>query len=150
MSPRSSQLRTKTSQSSFTTSRRLSLKGYRVTQICINLSFVEILLADSQSSIALGISAPFTLKQNSRTQTLDLREPKGLAPLLVLLDKEADFLEVFRDGSLKLVMASKSILGVSKEGPSDAWFASGTEALTELEDSAEEPKKRRRARPERK
>jgi hypothetical protein len=120
----------------------LSLHGYSVSQICVNSAYLEILLGDDQSSIAVGISAPFSMRQNGREQTINLKESKTLAPILVLLNKEAKYLEVFRDGSLKLVMDDGKALSVSKDGTSEAWFANGTERLAELPAETPTPKQK--------
>lgn len=103
----------------------------------MNSSFVEILLGETQGSIAISISSPFSLRHSSRTQSIDLAETKSLAPVLLLLNKEAKYLEVFRDGSLKLAMADGRTLTVSKAGTAETWFASGTEHLQELQPAKE-------------
>lgn len=136
---RTSAKKSKSNQS--LSSRRLSLSDYKVTQVCINASFVEILLAEPQGSIAIGISKPFSMRQNGKEQTLDLKDSKSLAPVLVLINKEANYLDIYRDGSLKLTMCDGRTLSVNKDGGTDAWFTSGAEKLEAVEVTETPPKR---------
>jgi hypothetical protein len=56
---------------------------------------------------------------------------------MLLLNSEAKYLEVFRDGSLKLAMSDGKTLTVTKSGTAEAWFASGAEHLQGLEQITE-------------
>jgi hypothetical protein len=109
---------------------------------------VEILLGDTQSSIAIGITTPFTMQQGASKDTLDPKDSKTLAPIMILLSKEAKHLEVFRDGSLQLMMLDGKELTVSKGGSAEAWFTSGTEQLESLETEKDSvsPKRQKKVR----
>lgn len=67
---------------------------------------------------------------------------------MILLSKEAKHLEVYRDGSLKLMMMDGMELTVSKGASAEAWFTSGTEQLEalDMEKDSSPPKKQKKVR----
>jgi hypothetical protein len=98
------------------------LAGYRVTQICFNHRFVEITLEDSHSSIAMGISAPFSVSTGKKKTHLDPTETIGLEPLLKLVNQEATLIDMYEDGSVKLVLASGNFVSIPKDSLSESWL----------------------------
>jgi hypothetical protein len=111
-----------------------TLTGHRVTQMSIDLTSARLHSWSLQASLDIRFSAPFTLREaDGSSRIIDPRQPEQLAPLLTLIGRHVDSLEVERDGVLTVGLSDGTTLRAESHPRYEAFDVQGGGALEGLE-----------------
>src|SRR3712207_5386756 len=91
----------------------LTLLDHRVTQFVVELGAVRLLTWTLHDALELRVDVPFTLRQaDGVARRVDPREPEQLAPLLTLVGRRAEALEMERNGALLVAFSDGTTVAV--------------------------------------
>jgi hypothetical protein len=108
----------------------LTLLDHRVTQLVVELEAVRLLTWTLHDALELRVDVPFLVRQaDGVARRVDPREPEQLAPLLTLVGRRAESLEIERDGALLVSFSDGTIVGVEPHGRHEAWRVQGAGGL---------------------
>lgn len=111
-----------------------TLTGHRVTQMSIDLTSARLHSWSLQASLDIRFSAPFTLREaDGSSRIIDPRQPEQLAPLLTLIGRHVDTLEVEREGALTVGLSDGTTLRAESHPRYEAFDVQGGGALEGLE-----------------
>src|ERR687896_466432 len=100
---------------------RWTFDAHRVTRICVEPA-------------AIRIAGPFRYREpDGSERTIDPGEPERLAPLLGLLQRRLEWLEVARAGEITLRFGDGSELRCTPRGRAATWEVRGGGALEGIE-----------------
>ena len=112
----------------------LTLLDHRVTQFVVELGAVRLLTWTLHDALELRVDVPFTLRQaDGLSRRVDPREPEQLAPLLTLVGRRAEALEMGRDGALLVAFSDGTIVAVEPHVRHEAWRVQGAGGLEGLD-----------------
>jgi hypothetical protein len=112
----------------------LTLLDHRVTQFIVELGAVRILTWTLHDALELRVGVPFMLRQaDGIARGIDPQEPEQLAPLLTLVGRRAESLEVGRDGALLVAFSDGTMLSVAPHARHEAWRLQGAGGLEGLD-----------------
>ena len=112
----------------------LSLLDHRVTQLVVELGACRLLTWTLHDALDLRIGVTFTLRHaDGLERTIDPDEPEQLAPLLTLVGRRAEALEIGRGGRLAASFSDGTILTVVPHPRHDAWQLQGAGGLEGLD-----------------
>jgi hypothetical protein len=118
---------------------RWTFDAHRITRLSVEPSALRIETWTLESSAEVRIAAPFRYREpDGATRTIDPAEPEQLAPLLALLQRRLESLEIARAGEITLRFGDGSELRcVPRKGdtgaPWAAWELHGGGALEGIE-----------------
>ncbi|MDF1503807.1 DUF6188 family protein [Roseisolibacter sp. H3M3-2] len=112
----------------------LTLLDHRVTQFVVELGAVRLMTWTLHDSLELRVDVPFTLRQaDGMSRRADPREPEQLAPLLTLVGRRVDALEIERDGALLAAFSDGTTVAVEPHLRQEAWRVQGAGGLEGLD-----------------
>jgi hypothetical protein len=112
----------------------LTLLDHRVTQFVVELGAVRLLTWTLHDALELRVDVPFTLRQaDGLSRRVDPREPEQLAPLLTLVGRRAEALEMERDGALLVAFSDGTLVAVEPHARHEAWRVQGAGGLEGLD-----------------
>jgi hypothetical protein len=111
----------------------LTLHEHRVTQLLVELSAVRLQTWTLGASTELRVAVPFALRQaDGEDRRVDPAASEQLAPLLTLVGRQLEALEVGRDGALMVAFSDATVLRVTPHARREAWQLQGAGALEGL------------------
>ncbi|HEY0776475.1 MAG TPA: DUF6188 family protein [Gemmatirosa sp.] len=111
----------------------LLLDEHRVTQLLVELRAVRLLTYSLHDAIELRIGVPFTLAQaDGDARPVDPAEPERLAPLLTLVGRRLEALEVSERGAVEMAFSDGTLLTVAPHPREEAWQLQGAGGLEGL------------------
>jgi hypothetical protein len=112
---------------------RLTLDDHRVTQLHVELRGVRLLTYSLGDAVELRVGVPFTLEQaDGDPRRVDPAEPEQLAPLLTLVGRRAELLQMAEDGALTAGFSDGTVLRVAPHPREEAWQLQGAGGLEGL------------------
>lgn len=112
----------------------LTLLDHRVTQLVVELGAIRMLTWTLHDALEWRVDVPFTLRQaDGEARRVDPREPEQLAPLLTLVGRRAEALEIERDGALLVAFSDGTMLTVEPHPRHEAWRVQGAGGLEGLD-----------------
>ena len=112
----------------------LTLLDHRVTQFVVELGAVRLLTWTLHDALELRVGVAFHLRQaDGVSRRIDPQEPEQLAPLLTLVGRRAESLEVERDGALLVAFSDGTLLTVAPHVRHEAWRLQGAGGLEGLD-----------------
>ncbi len=111
----------------------LLLDEHRVTQLLVELRAMRLLTYSLHDAIELRVGVPFTLQQaDGEPRHVDPAEPERLAPLLTLLGRRVETLEVAEGGAVEIAFSDGTLLAVEPHPREEAWQLQGAGGLEGL------------------
>lgn len=111
----------------------LTLHEHRVTQLLVELRAVRLQTYTLHDAVELRIAVPFVLRQaDGEERRVDPVEPEQLAPLLTLVGRRAEQLDVSAQGALEVAFSDGTILRVGVHPREEAWQLHGAGGLEGL------------------
>lgn len=111
----------------------LTLHEHRVTQLHVELGAVRLATWTLHDAVELRLGVAFTVRQADGVERrADPREPEQLAPLLTLVGRRLEVLEVGRDGALAAAFSDGTIVRVAPHAREEAWQLQGAGGLEGL------------------
>ena len=112
----------------------LTLLDHRVTQFVVELGAVRLLTWTLHDALELRVGVAFQLRQaDGLSRRIDPAEPEQLAPLLTLVGRRAESLEVERDGALLVAFSDGTLVTVAPHVRHEAWRLQGAGGLEGLD-----------------
>jgi uncharacterized protein DUF6188 len=113
---------------------RWTFDAHRVTRICVEPSAMRIETWTLEASADVRIAAPFRYREpDGSERAIDPGEPERLAPLLGLLQRRLEWLEIARAGEITLRFGDGSELRCAPLGRGATWEVRGGGALEGIE-----------------
>ena len=118
---------------------RWTFDAHRVTRLSVEPSALRIETWTLEASAEVRISTPFRYREpDGSARTIDPGEPEQLAPLLALLERRLEWLEIARAGEITLRFGDGSELRCTSSGRGagaawPAWELQGGGALEGIE-----------------
>ena len=111
----------------------LLLDEHRVTQLLVELRAMRLLTYSLHDALELRVGVPFTLQQaDGETRQVDPAEPERLAPLLTLVGRRVEALEVAEGGAVEIAFSDGTLLAVAPHPREEAWQLQGAGGLEGL------------------
>ncbi len=111
----------------------LLLDEHRVTQLLVELRAVRLLTYSLHDALELRIGVPFTVRQaDGDARRVDPAEPEQLAPLLTLVGRRVEALDVGEGGAVEVACSDGTILNVDPHPREEAWQLQGAGGLEGL------------------
>jgi len=112
----------------------LTLLDHRVTQFVVEVGALRLLTWTLHDALELRVGVAFDLRQaDGVSRRIDPAEPEQLAPLLTLVGRRAESLEVERDGALLVAFSDGTLLTVAPHVRHEAWWLQGAGGLEGLD-----------------
>jgi hypothetical protein len=112
---------------------RLILDDHRVTQLLVELRGVRMLTYSLGDAVELRVAVPFRLVQaDGVTRRVDPAEPEQLAPLLTLVGRRAEVMQMTEHGALTAGFSDGTVLHVAPHAREEAWQLQGAGGLEGL------------------
>lgn len=111
----------------------LTLHDHRVTQLLVELRGVRLLTYSLGDAVELRVSVPFQLVQaDGEERRVDPGEPEQLAPLLTLVGRRAELVQMEEQGALSAGFSDGTLLRVEPHLREEAWQLQGAGGLEGL------------------
>ncbi len=111
----------------------LTLDDHRVTQLLVELRGVRLLTYSLGDAVELRVAVPFQLVQaDGEERHIDPAEPERLAPLLTLVGRRAELMQITGDGALTAGFSDGTVLRVAPHAREEAWQLQGAGGLEGL------------------
>lgn len=111
----------------------LTLHEHRVTQLLVELSAFRLQTWTLGASTELRVGVPFVLRQaDGEDRRIDPAAAEQLAPLLTLVGRQLEALEVGRDGGLQAAFSDGTLVRVAPHARREAWQLQGAGGLEGL------------------
>ncbi len=111
----------------------LLLDEHRVTQLLVELRAMRLLTYSLHDAIELRVGVPFTLQQaDGEARHVDPAEPERLAPLLTLVGRRVEALDVAEGGAVEIAFSDGTLLSVEPHPREEAWQLQGAGGLEGL------------------
>jgi hypothetical protein len=112
---------------------RWTFDSHRITRICVEPSAMRLETWTLDASAEVRIAAPFRYREaDGQERSLDPAEPERLAPLLGLLQRRLDSVDIGREGDITLHFGDGSALMCTPRGRA-IWELRGGGALEGIE-----------------
>lgn len=113
---------------------RWTFESHRVSRICIEAAALRVETWALEASAEIRLAAPFRYREpDGAEHALDPGEPERLAPLLALLQRRLESLEIERDGAITIRFGDGSELQCAPRGRGLIWELHGGGALEGVE-----------------
>lgn len=111
----------------------LTLHDHRVTQLLVELRGVRLLTYSLGDAVEVRVGVPFQLVQaDGEERRVDPAEPEQLAPLLTLVGRRAELVQVGEQGTLSAGFSDGTVLRVEPHAREEAWQLQGAGGLEGL------------------
>jgi hypothetical protein len=111
----------------------LFLDEHRVTQLLVELRAVRLQTYTLHDALELRVGVPFTLRQaDGEARRVDPAQPEQLAPLLTLVGRRVEALEVAEEGGAEVAFSDGTVLTVEPHPREEAWQLQGAGGLEGL------------------
>jgi hypothetical protein len=112
---------------------RLLLDEHRVTQLLVELGAVRMQTWTLHDALELRLGVAFTVEQaDGLERQADPREPEQLSPLLTLVGRRLEVLDMARDGTLVAGFSDGTVVRVRPHPRHEAWQVQGLGGLEGL------------------
>ncbi len=111
----------------------LTLADHHVTQLLVELRGVRLLTYSLGDAVELRVGVPFRLVQaDGAERRVDPAEPEQLAPLLTLVGRRAEVMQMTEEGALTAGFSDGTVLHVAPHAREEAWQLQGAGGLEGL------------------
>lgn len=111
----------------------LTLLDHRVTQLVVELGAVRLITWTLHDALELRVGVAFGVRQaDGLARRADPQEPEQLAPLLTLIGRRVEAVEVARDGTLGVAFSDGTLVDVTPHPRHEAWQLQGAGGLEGL------------------
>lgn len=112
---------------------RLTLDDHRVTQLLVELRAVRLLTYSLHDAVELRMTVPFTVMQaDGEERRADPCEPEQLAPLLTLVGRRVEQIEIAEGGGVAVAFSDGTVVRVRPHAREEAWQLQGAGGLEGL------------------